>query len=44
MKKGKKESSSNNGLKALIICGIITVIIITICLVFPDQFFGIFKK
>ena len=43
MKKEKKEKESHSGLKALIICGIITVIIIVICLVFPDQFFGLFK-
>lgn len=43
MKKEKKVKESINGTKALIICGIITIIIIAICLLFPDEFFGIFS-
>ena len=42
-KKEKREKNSNSGLKALIICGIITLVIIAVCIFFPDEFFGLFK-
>jgi len=37
------KSNNNKGLKTLIICGIITAIIIIICVFFPEQFFGLFS-
>ena len=38
------KESNNKGLKTLIICGIITIVIIIICVFFPEQFFGLFTK
>ena len=38
----KKES--NTGLKVLIGCGIVAVVLIVACVFFPDEIFGLFFK
>lgn len=38
-----KENGGKSGFITLIICGILTVLLIVGCLVFPEQIFGIFK-
>ena len=40
----KNEKNSHNGLVTLIICGIIALALIVVCVFFPEQFFGLFKK
>ena len=39
-----QEKNNNKGLKLLIVCGIITLVIIVLCVFFPEQFFGLFSK
>ena len=39
-----KKEKENKGLRALIICGIITIALIVVCVFFPDEFFGLFLK
>lgn len=40
MKKEKKDA----GLKILLICGVIAMIIIILCVFFPEQIFGLLTK
>ena len=39
-----QEKNNNKGFKLLIACGIITIIIIVLCVFFPEEFFGLFSK
>ena len=39
-----KKQENNKGIKILAICGIIALILMIICIFFPDEFFGLFLK
>ena len=38
------DKKEGKGLKILLICGIIAMILIILCVFFPEQFFGLFSK
>lgn len=38
------KNDGKKGMRVLLVCGVIAMILIIICVFFPEQFFGLLKK